>query len=68
MVKDKCGQSGLGTLKLTYLKNELIEWTDFVHADANSEKLKVDSMILWVDVVKNGHGRLLHETLKSAVS
>ena len=45
MVKDKCGQSGHGTLKLTYLKSKLIEWTDFVHADANSEKLKVDSMI-----------------------
>ena len=24
-----------------YLKNELMEWTDILHAGANSEKLKV---------------------------
>ena len=38
-----------------FLKNELIEWTGFLHAGANSGKLKVDSVI--------GHGLLAHETL-----
>ena len=28
-----------------YLKNELKEWTDFLHAGADSGKLKVISMI-----------------------
>ena len=28
-----------------YLKNELIEWTDFLHAGANSGKLKVITQI-----------------------
>ena len=40
---------GVTYLKLTYLKNEQMEWTDFFHAFANSEKLKVVSMIFgWV--------------------
>ena len=47
MVKNGFGQSGHRTLKLTvYLRNEKMEWTDFLHAGANSGKLKVDPMIL----------------------
>ena len=43
-----------------YLKNELMEWTDILHAAANSGKLKVMLMI------GNGRG-VVYETLKSAV-
>ena len=41
MVKNGCGQSGHGILKLTASK----KWVnDFLHAGANSWKLKVDSV------------------------
>ena len=40
-----------------------MELTYFLHADANSGKLKD----YWVSVVKDGHSHLVHETLKSAV-
>ena len=39
-----------------------MEWTDFLHAGENSGKLKVISIIFWIDVVKNGCGYLVHET------
>ena len=35
-----------------------------MHAGTDSGKLKIDSMIFWVGVIKNGHGLLVHETLK----
>ena len=42
MVKNECGQSGDGTLKLTVSE----EWTDgttpFLHVGADSQKLKAD--------------------------
>ena len=42
MVKNGCGQSGNGTLKLTVSK----EWTDgvthFLYIDTDSQKLKAD--------------------------
>ena len=44
MIRNGCGQPGDRTLKL-YLKNELMEWTDFLSAGANSGKLKVILMI-----------------------
>ena len=44
-----------------------MELTDFLHAGANSGKLKVISMIFgWVNIVKIGHGHLVRKTLKSA--
>ena len=52
MVRNGCGQSDDGT---------------FFHAATNSGKLKVDSIIFGVVVVKNGHGFLVHETLESVV-
>ena len=55
MVNSGCGLSGHRALEL---KNGLMEWTDFLHASANSRKLKVLSLIF----------ELVHETLKSAVS
>ena len=42
--------------------NELI----FFNAGANSEKLKVISVIVEWALSKNGHNHLVHETLKSA--
>ena len=38
----------------------------FLHPDKNSGKLKLDSLIFEVGVVKNDHSLLVHETLKSA--
>ena len=46
MVKNWCGQFGDGTLKLTYLKNEQIEWTDFLHGDTSSQELKAGQTFL----------------------
>ena len=48
VVKNGCCQSGHRALKLT-VSQESIDgmnwWTDFLHAGANSGKLKVDSVI-----------------------
>ena len=49
-----------------YLKKELMEWTNFLHAGANSVKLKSNLIDFWVDVVKIVYGHLVHGTLKSA--
>ena len=43
-----------------------MEWTDFLHAAANSEKLKVISMM--GGMVKNEPSHLVYETLNYAVS
>ena len=43
-----------GLLKWLYLKNELMKWTDFLYADANSRKLKVISIIFLVGLSKMG--------------
>ena len=51
MVKNWHGQFGLLILKLTYLKNEQIELTDFLHAVKNSGKLNV------VENFGGGHGQ-----------
>ena len=51
-----------------YLKNELMEWSNFLHAGTISGKLKVNSVIFGWAWLKNGHGLLVHETLKSAAS
>ena len=42
MAKNWCGQSGQWRM---YLKNELLEYADFLHDAANSGKLKVASII-----------------------
>ena len=54
---------------LLYLKNEWMEWTDFLHAGANSGKLKAISLIF--ECLSSEMGMaiyLVHETLKSAIS
>ena len=45
-----------------------MESTDYLHPGPNSEKLKVDPVGFLVGLVKNGRSRLVHETLKSALS
>ena len=37
-----------------------------MHGNRKSEKFKVDSNYFWVGVVKNDHGLVVHETVKSA--
>ena len=69
MVNNGYGQSCHGTVKLTVCQKWLdFKINDFLHAGTNLGKLKVDLMIFLVGVVKNGHGLLVQETLKSAVS
>ena len=50
-----------------YLKNELIELTDFLHAGTNSRKLKGDWKFLGVGMVKNGFSQSGDGTLKLTV-
>ena len=45
-----------------------MEWTDILHAGANSRKLKVFSMIFWVSMWSEIGVALGHETLKAVVS
>ena len=68
MVKNCYGQPGHRTLKLTYLKNEQMEQTDFLHVVTKLGKLKVDSMIFGWMWSKMAVTFLVHETLKSVVS
>ena len=53
MLKNGCGQSGHGTLKLA-VSQESMEWNGFLHAHANSGKLKVYSMIFGLAWSKMG--------------
>ena len=46
MLKNEPGQPWSWDSKIDSLKNELMEWTGFLHVCENSQKLKVDSMIL----------------------
>ena len=49
-----------------YLRNELMKWADFFHADTNLGKLRVTLVIIgWV---KNEWGLIEHGTLKLGVS
>ena len=59
MVKIGCGQSGLWSLKLTFLKSEHMELTDFLHAYKNSCKLKGDSEFLGWALSKIGVASLV---------
>ena len=58
----------LGLQNLLYLKNELMKWADFLHADTNLGKLKVTLIILGWACSKTGRGIVDHETLKSRLS
>ena len=42
MVKNGCGQSCNGTLKLTVSEEWTDQITDFLHVDTDSQKLKAD--------------------------
>ena len=51
-----------GTLKSAESNNELINCADFLHADANTKKLKIMYFNnFWVVVVKTGRGTLISE-------
>ena len=66
IVKNGCDQSGHRTLKLNVFQelNELMEWTDILHANANSGKLKVISMIFGWAKSKMDMANIVHETLQ----
>ena len=68
MVKNRSGQSGHGTLKLTFYLNELIQLIDFLQAFTSSLKLKCNWKFFWVGMVKNGCGQSDNRTLKFTVS
>ena len=44
MIKNGCGQSGDGTLKLTVSEKWTDGITDFLHVDTDSQKLKADQI------------------------
>ena len=68
MVKNGCGQSCDGILKLT-VSEEWIDGIDWYFACWYSfTKIKSWSKIFWVGLVKNGCGQSGHGTLKLAVS
>ena len=66
VVRDGCGQSVQGTLKLTVSQ----EWIDgmswFFAYWCKFRKARSYFNDFWVGVFKNGHGRVVCETLKSA--
>ena len=68
MVKNGCGQSDVWTLKLTVSEKWTGKIKRFFSCWHKFRKAKSWFNDLWVGVVKNGYGFLVHETLKSAVS
>ena len=68
VVKNGCGQSFDGTLKLTLSE----EWTNginwFFICWCRFRKIKNWSKIYWVGMVQNGCGQSVHGTLKLTVS
>ena len=68
MAKNRCGQSGQLTLNWLYLKNELMELIEFLHAGTNSHKLKSDGKYLEWAWSKNRYSQSGDGTLKLNVS
>ena len=66
VVRNGCGQSDHRTLKLTVSQ----EWVDgrnwFFACWCKFRKAKSNLNDFWVNVIRIGHGHLVHETLKSA--
>ena len=66
MVRNGCGQSGYRTLKLT-VSQEWIDGMNWIFVCwCKFRKAKSCIIDFWVGMVENGHGHLVHETLKSA--
>ena len=66
MVRNWCGQSGHGILKLA-VSQEWIDGMDwFLACWCKFKKAKSYFNDFWVDLVKNYFGHLVHKTLKSA--
>ena len=58
-----------GFLSQLFFQNKSMKQPHFLHIETNSQKFtKGCWRISWLAVVKNGHGFLAHETLKSAAS
>ena len=56
----------MGLKNLLYRKNELMDWADVLHADANSGKFKINNFCVFnflVVVVINGHGALISDRM-----
>ena len=68
MVKNGCGQSGHGTLKLIVSQKWTDGITDLFRWWYKFRKAKSWFSDFWVGMLKNGHGLLVHETQKSAAS
>ena len=66
MVKNGCGQSGHGTLKLTVSQNWTDEITWFFACYYKCRKAESWFNHFWVCLVKDGSGFLIHEMLKPA--
>ena len=54
MVKNGCDQSGDRTLKLTVSEEQTVGKTDFLHIDANSQKLNADQKFFGWALLKMG--------------
>ena len=57
-----------GFFNQPYLQNKSMKQPDFLYADTNSYKLKVDQNIFGVGMVRNGCGQSGHRTLKLTIS
>ena len=68
MVKNGCGQPCHGTLKLTVSQKRTDGINLFFACWYKLRKVKNWFKDFWMDVVKNGHDLLVHETLESVVS
>ena len=66
MARIGCGQCGHKALKLVVSQEWIDEMDWFLHGGANPRKQKTCFNDFWVGQVRNGHGHLVYETLKSA--
>ena len=66
MARIECGQSGQKALKLAVSQEWIDEMDWFFAWWCKLRKAKSYFSYFWVGQAKNGHGQLVHETLKSA--
>ena len=67
-VKNGCGQSSHGTPKLTVSQEKIDGMNWFFACSYKFRKAKSYLNDFRMGMVKNGHGHLVYETFKSAVS
>ena len=66
MVKNECGQSGDGTLKLNVSEEWTDGGTDFLHVGTDSQK-QIHQNFFFLGIVKKGCAQSSHGTLKLPV-